>query len=64
MAVAQLVGDQRLELGLVGREHGLGEVGDRVGDGGGVGRLGKRGCMCEDVTHRTPTTRRQRYDDG
>ena len=41
MAVAQLVDDQRLELGPVGGEHGLGEVGDRVGDGGGVGRLGK-----------------------
>ena len=43
MAVAQLVGDQRFELGLVGREHCLGEGGDRLGNGRGVGRFGECG---------------------
>ena len=40
MAVAQLVGDQRLELGLVGGDHRLVEIVDGLGDCRLVGGFG------------------------
>ena len=48
MTVAQLIGDERFEPGPVGRKHGLGEGRDRIGNGGGVSRLGEHGRVSKD----------------
>ena len=62
MAVAQLVGDERLELGLVGGLHGLGEIIDSLLDRPLIGEL-RRGQPKAGNRPRTQARWRQPGDD-